>query len=122
MLPLKFIEKIHNYEITLDKAIDNQEKLEKLIIRLENYGTKSSKKKDRKIKSAIKLFDARENTIDYFKKGIFPFKGNVFKTKEEKSEEIKEETKEEFINNTLNFIEKKSKDVNNDLFETYFNF
>ena len=50
MLPLKFIEKIHNYEITLDEAMDNQEKLEKLIIRLENYGAKINKKK-RKIKS-----------------------------------------------------------------------
>ena len=40
MLPLKFIEKIHSYEITLDIAINNQEKLEMLIIRLENYGTK----------------------------------------------------------------------------------
>ena len=50
VLPLKFIEKIHNYEITLDVAINNQEKLEKLIIRLENYGAKINKKK-RKIKS-----------------------------------------------------------------------
>ena len=37
VLPLKFIEKIHNYEITLDEATDDQAKLEKLIIRLENY-------------------------------------------------------------------------------------
>ena len=51
VLPLKFIEKIHSYEITLDIAINNQEKLEKLIIRLENYGTKNNKKKKRKIKS-----------------------------------------------------------------------
>ena len=50
VLPLKFIEKIHNYEITLDEAMDNQEKLEKLIIRLENYGAKINKKK-RKIES-----------------------------------------------------------------------
>ena len=52
------------------------------------------------------MFHAREDIIGFFEKGIFPFKGNVFKTKEEKSEEIKEETKEEFINNTLTFIEK----------------
>ena len=45
LFPLKFIEKIHNYEITLDEAMDNQEKLEKLIIRLENYGAKSNKKR-----------------------------------------------------------------------------
>ena len=40
-LPLKFVEKIYNYEITLDEAIDNQTKLEKLIIRLGNYNTKN---------------------------------------------------------------------------------
>ena len=48
MLPLKFIEKIHNYEITLDEAMDNQEKLEKLIRRLENYNAKKKKKKKRR--------------------------------------------------------------------------
>ena len=68
------------------------------------------------------MFHVRENIADYFKKGIFPFKGNVFKTKEEKSEEIKEETKEELINNAIDLIEKESKDINNDLFKTYFNF
>ena len=35
--PLKFARKIHNYEITLNEAMDEQEKLENLIIRLENY-------------------------------------------------------------------------------------
>ena len=68
------------------------------------------------------MFHAREDIIGFFEKGIFPFKGNVFKTKEEKSEEIKEEIKEEFINSALTFIEKKSKDINNDLFKIYFNF
>ena len=67
------------------------------------------------------MFHVRENIADYFEKGIFPFKGNVFKTKEEKSEEIKEETKEELINNAIDLIEKESKDINNDLFKTYFN-
>ena len=43
-LPLKFIEKTHNYEITLDEAMDDQEKLEKLISRLENYNAKNKKK------------------------------------------------------------------------------
>ena len=42
-LPLKSVEKIHNYEIILDDAIDDQSKLEKLIIRLENYNAKKIK-------------------------------------------------------------------------------
>ena len=62
------------------------------------------------------MFHAREDIIGFFEKGIFPFKGNVFKTKEEKLEEIKEETKEEFFNNTFTFIEEKSSGINNDLF------
>ena len=62
------------------------------------------------------MFHARKDVIGFFEKGIFSFKGNGFKTKEEKSEEIKEETKEEFINKALTFTEKKSKYINNDLF------
>ena len=51
----------------------------------------------------------RKYVIGFFEKGIFSFKGNVFKTKEEKSGEIKEETKEEFINKDLTFTEEKMK-------------
>ena len=69
---------------------------------------KLNKRREKKVlESAVKLFDARRDIIGFFQKGIFFFKGNVFKTKEEKSEE----TKEEFINNSHTFIEKKSKDI-----------
>ena len=67
------------------------------------------------------MFRAREDIIRFFEKGIFPFKGNVFKTKEEKSEEKSEELKE-YINNTLTFIEEESKGISNDLIVKYFNF
>ena len=70
------------------------------------------------------MFHAREDLTDFFEKGIFPFKGNVFKRKEE--EESKEESKEEklkkYIINTFTFIEEKSRGINNDLFQTYFSF
>ena len=36
LLPLKFIEKIHNYEITLDEAINYQIELKTLINKLNN--------------------------------------------------------------------------------------
>ena len=42
--PLKFIETIYNYEITLDEAKDDQDKLEKLIIRLRNQKARINKK------------------------------------------------------------------------------
>ena len=47
-LPLKFVEKIHNYEITLDEAMDHQEKLEKLISRLENYNVNNKENRREK--------------------------------------------------------------------------
>ena len=98
-LPLRFVEKIHNYEITLDEAMDYQAKLEKLITRLEKYNAKKKnnniiiiiEEKNKVLESTVKLFGVREDIIDFFKKGIFPFKGNVFKIKEEKSKEISEE-------------------------------
>ena len=40
------------------------------------------------LKSAKELFYARENIVDYFKEGTFPYKGNVFKIKEKKAEEL----------------------------------
>ena len=69
------------------------------------------------------MFHARENIVDYFKKEIFPFKGNVFKKKkEEKSEEKSGEKIEKSINDGIIFIKEKSKYINNDLFKKYFNF
>ena len=41
------------------------------------------------LKSAKKLSGARDDIIDLFEKGTFPYKGNVFKTKEEESGENK---------------------------------
>ena len=64
------------------------------------------------------MFHATENIVDFFKKGIFPFKSNVFKTKEEKSEMKIEKS----INDGIIFIKEKSKDINNDLFNKYCNF
>ena len=47
-LPLKFLEKIHNHEITLDEAKGDQAKLEKLIITLKNYNAKNKKNRREK--------------------------------------------------------------------------
>ena len=50
---------------------------------------KKIEEKNRVLESAGKLFDARDDIIDLFGKRTFPYKGNVFKTKEEESEENK---------------------------------
>ena len=48
-LPLKFIDKIHNHEITLDEAIEEQTELKILISKLNNdYNPKIPKKSKRK--------------------------------------------------------------------------
>ena len=58
-LPLKFIEKIHNYEITLDEAINNQKDLNILINKLNNdyvpRNTEKIEEKKRVLESARKL-------------------------------------------------------------------
>ena len=76
--------------------------------------------KNNVLKSAVELFRVRENIFFFFEKGIFPFKGNVFKTKEEIKGKTKEEEIEMFVNNSIALIEKESKDINNDLFKKHF--
>ena len=114
--PLKFVAKIHNYEITLDEAINDQTKLGILINKLNNnYNPRipeKVKEKNNVLKSAKKLFSAREEIINLFEKGIFPYKGNLFKSKEE--EESKEEEKR--VKTFIKYIENESKGINYDLF------
>ena len=65
------------------------------------------------------MFNAREDIISFFEKGIFLFKGNVFKTKEESEEEAESE---ERVKKLSKYIENDSKGTNHDIFEKYFNF
>ena len=55
--------------------------------------------------------NARKDIIDFFEEGIFPYRGNVFKTKEESEE-----------NKFFKYIDNESKGINYDLFRKYFNF
>ena len=55
----------------------------------------------------------RKDIIDFFEKGFFPYRGNVFITKE------KEKSKE---NKFFEYIENETKSINYDLFKEYFNF
>ena len=64
----------------------------------------------------------------FFEKGTFPYKGNVFKTKEEKSEEESEDESEEEseeerrVKKFIKYIENKSKGIKYDLFKKHFCF
>ena len=128
MSPLKFIKKIHNYEISLDEAIEDQKKKLKILInKLDNdYNPRISKKLDEKnrvLESAKNLSDARDEIINLFEKGTFPYKGNVFKTKEEKSEdESGEESEKQRTKKFTKYIENESKSINYDLFKKYLRF
>ena len=106
-LPLKFIEKIHDYEITLDEAINDQTKLKNFNPR----NPEKVKEKKEALKSARKLQDARKDIIDLSEKGIFPYRGNVFKTKEKPEE-----------NKFFEHIKNESKGIDYGLFYYYFNF
>ena len=119
MLPLKFIEKIHNYEITLDEARNYQTELEILINKPNNdynpRNPKKAKEKNNVLEFARKLLDARKDIIGFFEKGTFPYKGNVFKTKKEESEEESEKNRLEKIKDdykkSIEYIENESKSI-----------
>ena len=124
--PLKFVAKIHNYEITLDEAINDQTKLGILINKLNNnYNPRipeKVKEKNNVLKSARKFLNVRKDIISFFERGIFPYKGNVFKTKEEESEENKLEKIKDDYENFFEYIEDEWKGIKYDLFKEYFDF
>ena len=72
------------------------------------------------------MFDTRDEIIDIFRKGIFPYKGSAFRTKEEESEEESEENKLEKIKDDykkfFKYIEDESMGIKYNLFKEYFDF
>ena len=74
--------------------MNNQKGLNILINKLNNgYGLRNTEKLEEEkkvLKSARKLKNARKDIIDLFEKGIFPYRGNVFKTKQEEEQEEKQ--------------------------------
>ena len=60
------------------------------------------------------MLDARKDIIGFFEKGAFPYKGNVFKTKEEESEEKKLEKIKDKFKKLIKYIENESKGINYD--------
>ena len=66
------------------------------------------------------MFDATDDIIDLFEKGTFPYKRNVFRTKEEESEENKLEKIKDDYKNFFKYIEDESKSICYKLFEKYF--
>ena len=72
--PLKFASKIYNYDLTLQKAQDNQQELKILMNKLNNkynpHKKEKTKEKDDTLYSGKKLYAIKNEIINAFKKGI----------------------------------------------------
>ena len=77
---------------------------------------KKIEEKNRVLKSAKKLFGERDDIIDLFEKGTSLYKGNVFKKKEEESEENKLEKIKGDYKIFFKYIEDESKGISYELF------
>ena len=62
------------------------------------------------------MFNARRDIIDFFEKGVFPFKGNVFETKEEKQEKSKKKQTKIGINKFNEHTAKEETDIKEEFF------
>ena len=104
-LLLKFFEKIQNYKITLNEAIDEQTELGILINKLNNdYNPKIPKKVNEKndvLKSARKLLDVRKDIINFFKKEFFHIKVMYLKQKTKNQKKNQKKKKSKNLSNIL---------------------
>ena len=68
------------------------------------------------------MLDTRKDIINFFKRGIFLYKGNEFKKEEESEEESEKESEEEKerVKKFIKHIENESKDINYDLLKKHF--
>ena len=96
--PLKFASKIYKYDFTLQKAQDKQQELKIIISKLNNNYNPTSKikikEKNDTLKTAKWLNAIKNEIINAFKKGIFPYIDG-FQVEKEKDEDTDEDTDEE---------------------------
>ena len=104
----------------LKDAENKQSEIKILLNKLRNYNPTKLKKikaKEETLSAAEKLLNNKQEVIDAFNTGIFPYIDG-FQIKEESEEESE---KDDF-NNFIEYIENESKGINYDLFKDYFNF
>ena len=77
IFPLKFASKIYRRDLTLQEAEDDQQELKILTNKLNNNYNPTSKtkikEKDDTLKTAKIMYSIRKDTINAFKKNIFPY-------------------------------------------------
>ena len=93
MSPLKIIEQIYNYKITLNEAIEKQAELKELINKLNNnYNPRNTKKKKKSFRICKKNCWMREKILLIFLKKEF-FRIKVMYLKEKKKNKKKNQKK-----------------------------
>ena len=89
---VKFTGKIHNYEITLNEAINDQTELKISINKPNGYNPKKKPdkitEKNKVLKSAKKLSDARHKIINFYE-GFFLYNDKIFKKKKKNQKKKK---------------------------------
>ena len=111
---------IYRNKKLLKDAENKQSEIKILLNKLRNYNPTKLKKikaKEETLSAAEKLLNNKQEVIDAFNTGIFPYIDG-FQIKEESEEESEKDD----INNYIEYIENESKDINYDLFKDYFNF
>ena len=106
----------------LTDAENKQNKIKTLLNKLRKYNPaklKNIKAKEKTLNPAEKLLNNRQEAIDAFKTGIYPYIDG-FQIKESE-EELKEESKDD-LQKFIEYIKNESKGINYDLFKNYINF
>ena len=108
---------IYRKKSLLKDAENEQNKIKILLNKLRKYNPAKLKKikaKEETLSAAEKLLNNRQEVIDAFKMGIFPYiDGFQIKESEEELKDVKK---------FIEYIENESKKINYDLFKNYFNF
>ena len=115
----------------LKYAENKQGEIKILLNKLRKYNPTKLKKikaKEETLSTAKKLFNNRQEVIDAFKTGIFPYIDR-FQIKEESEEELEDESDKKKLEkikdgfkNFIEYTENESKGINYDFFEHYFVF
>ena len=113
--------KIQNKSLLKDTE-NKQNEIKILLNKIRKYNPtklENINAKEETLSAAEKLLNNRQEVIDAFKTGIFPYIDG-FQIKEEPEKEL-EESKND-LKKFIKYIENESKNINYDLFKDYFNF
>ena len=121
-ISLDLASNIYRNKKLLKDAENKQHEIKILLNKLRKYNPTKSKKikaREETLSAAEKLLNNRQDVIDAFKTGIFPYKES--QKKEESEEESEKKIKDDF-KRFIGYIETESKDMSHNLFKEHFDF